>query len=98
MKFIISFFLFTQFSYARTPIMIFSNSTTMEVETVKKIIMKNFNIPEDLIETRFSENPCKLAKKEELVLSVCLKNKKLLVVQKNPEAINNTYRVFRNIK
>ena len=98
MKFIISFFISAQINYAQTPIQIFSNSSTKEVGIIKKVILENLNIPEHLVETRFAEKPCQSALKEELILSVCLKNKRLLIIQKNSEAINNAYRVFRNIK
>ncbi len=93
MRFIISF-LFTAGAWAATPINVFHEAGTDSASMIKQILMRDYQIPEELIGVREVRN-CAAVKRRGR-LDLCLKNNgDLFVVSVDREFVSESLKIFK---
>jgi hypothetical protein len=94
MKFVISLGLLVVSHVSAFPVRIYFEETSMYATEIKKELIENYRVPEELIEMKRIENCIVLPITGRLDL--CLKNNgDLLMVSVDREFINESLRIFR---
>lgn len=97
MKLFISLLFVTTYTFAKSPIMIYWNGSLQTMKELENVLVRQLQIPNQLINNTYKENPCEKTGDRKSVLVLCLENQDLKIIYKDKEALNNTYRVFRNL-